>query len=238
MVRLTIFNEFHHETQDDWCKAIYPDGMHMVLKEALEKNPQITVRTATQDEPEHGLTDAVLADTDVLIWWGHKSHHKVDDNVVNRVYQRVQRGMGFIPLHSAHCSKPFIKLLGTNAGNLKWRDIGEKEILWVIEPNHPIAKGIDDKVVIPKEEMYGERFDIPKPDETVFISWFEGGEVFRSGCTFTRGYGKIFYFRPGHEAYRTFYMPEIQKIIENAVLWAAPVQYPKPKQGETPKTDY
>ena len=53
--------------------------------------------------------------------------------------------------------------------------------------------------------------------------FFSGGEVFRSGCTFTRGWGKIFYFQPGHEEYPIYFNPQIQRIITNAVRWAAPV---------------
>jgi trehalose utilization protein len=72
--------------------------------------------------------------------------------------------------------------------------------------------------------MYGEFFDIPKPDEVIFTGWFSGGEVFRSGCTFSRGYGKIFYFQPGHEEYPIYYMPEIQKIICNAARFCTPMR--------------
>ncbi|GAF19454.1 hypothetical protein JCM19046_4106 [Bacillus sp. JCM 19046] len=149
------------------------------------------VKTATLDEPEHGLTNDVLEQTDVLIWWGHVAHDEVSDEVVARVHKRVLEGMGLIVLHSGHFSKIFKTLMGTSC-DLKWREADEKERLWVVSPSHPIADGIDEYFELEKEEMYGEHFDIPNPDEVVFMSWFQGGEVFRSGCTFNRGNGKIF----------------------------------------------
>jgi trehalose utilization protein len=181
----------------------------------------LDVRTATLDEPEHGLSEERLAGTDVLVWWGHKAHAAVDDAVVERVQRRVLEGMGLIVLHSGHFSKIFRRMLGTNC-SLKWREADEKERLWVIEPSHPIAAGLPPYFELANEEMYGERFDIPTPDETVFISWFEGGEVFRSGLCWQRGHGRLFYFRPGHEAYPTFHDANIQRVIANAVQWAAP----------------
>lgn len=182
------------------------------------------MRTAVLDDPEHGLTEEALRDTDVLIWWGHIAHGEVRDDIVERVRQRVLAGMGLIVLHSGHGSKIFHALLGTNTGALKWRDDGEKERLWVMEHGHPIASGLGESIEIAREEMYGERFEIPAPDELVFVSWFEGGEVFRSGCCYRRGKGKLFYFRPGHETFPTYYHPEVLRVISNAVHWAAPTQ--------------
>jgi trehalose utilization protein len=146
--------------------------------------------------------------------------------VVDRVYKRVLDGMGLIVLHSGHYSKVFKRLMGTSC-SLKWREAGEKERLWVIEPGHPIVEGLGEYIEIPHVEMYGERFDIPAPDTLVFVSWFQGGEVFRSGCCFHRGSGKIFYFRPGHETFPIYYQPEIRRVLRNAVHWAAPVKGPK-----------
>lgn len=197
----------------------------------MDKYPNIETRTATLDEPEHGLGGDVLDNTDVLIWWGHMAHHEVKDEIVNKVYNRILDGMGLIVLHSGHASKIFRKVCGTNSDRLKWREVGEKERLWVIEPGHPIAEGLGEYIEIPNEEMYGERFDIPAPETLVFISWFEGGEVFRSGCCYTRGKGKIFYFRPGHETFPVYHQDEIQRIIYNAVMWAKPVNGPKPTFG-------
>jgi trehalose utilization protein len=221
-IRVTVWGEFRHEKKNEAVRKIYPDGMHNTIKGFLAKNSDMTVRTATLDEPENGLTDEVLAQTDVLTWWGHVAHKDVQDAVVEKVHARVLNGMGLIVLHSGHFSKIFRKILGTNC-SLKWREAGEKERLWVVEPSHPIAQGLGDNFVLPNEEMYGERFDIPTPDKLVFVSWFEGGEVFRSGCCWDRGYGKIFYFRPGHETYPTFYDANVQKVITNGVRWAAPV---------------
>ncbi|MCL2819572.1 MAG: ThuA domain-containing protein [Oscillospiraceae bacterium] len=222
MINVTVWNEFRHEKSDENVKRIYPDGIHKCIADFLGKDKEINVRTATLDEPMHGLTDEVLDNTDVIIWWGHAFHHEVSDEIAAKVHQRVLRGMGFIALHSCHVAKPFIKLIGTS-GALRWRT-DDFERLWVVSPSHPIAEGLGDYVEIEDEEMYGEAYDIPTPDELVFISWFRGGEVFRSGCCWNRGRGKVFYFRPGHESNPTYHVPDIQKIITNAVKWAAPKQ--------------
>ncbi len=219
-VHVTVWNEFIHEQKNEQVRAIYPRGIHGAIRDFLEKEKGIEVRTATLQEPGHGLTDETLAWTDVLVWWGHKAHQDVEDSVVFRVKKRVLGGMGLIVLHSAHFSKIFTSLMGTNC-SLRWREAGEKERIWNIKPAHPITRGIGDFIEIPRTEMYGERFDIPDPDEIVFISWFQGGEVFRSGCCWERGHGRIFYFRPGHETYPVYHQPEVQKVIVNAVRWAA-----------------
>ncbi|MDQ0338820.1 trehalose utilization protein [Caldalkalibacillus uzonensis] len=229
IVRVTVWNEFRHEQENDKVRNLYPQGIHHALASYLEK-VGFNMKTATLDQPEHGLTTEVLDQTDVLIWWGHKAHHEVQDEIVARVQQKVLDGMGLIVLHSAHFSKIFKTLMGTTC-DLKWREAGEKERLWVVRPGHPIVEGIGEYIEIVKEEMYGEFFDIPQPDELIFVSWFEGGEVFRSGCTYYRGNGRIFYFRPGHETYPTYYHPQVLKVIENACRWAAPVSTTKPTFG-------
>lgn len=218
MLNVTIWNEFVHEKIHDEVRNVYPAGIHTALAEGLQ-HPDFVIRTATLDQPEHGLTDDVLDSTDVLLWWGHMAHDQVRDEIVSKVVKRVQDGMGLIVLHSGHFSKPFKALMGTSC-DLKWREAGEQEIIWSVNPTHPIAAGITGPIIIEHEEMYGEFFDIPAPDELVFVSNFEGGEVFRSGCTFKRGHGNIFYFRPGHETYPTYYNPEVLKVITNAINWA------------------
>lgn len=221
-VRVTVWNEFEHEKSNETVRAIYPDGIHMAIAGFLREN--FEVGTATLEQPEHGLTQEVLDNTDVLIWWGHRAHGKVEDAIVERVAAAVQSGMGLIVLHSGHHSKVFRRLLGTTC-NLKWREADETESLWVVAPGHPIVEGIGEGFSIPETEMYGEFFDIPEPDSVIFISRFsKGNEVFRSGVTFTRGLGRIFYFRPGHETYPIYYQPEVQKVITNGVKWAAPTQ--------------
>lgn len=227
-MNITIWNEFRHEQESAEVKKVYPEGIHKALASFLETEHQ--VKTATLDEPEHGLTDDVLANTDVLVWWGHKAHDEVDDVIVEKVKQRVLDGMGLVVLHSGHFSKIFKNLMGTTC-DLKWREADEKERLWVVDPTHPITEGLDSYFELEKEEMYGEHFDIPAPDETVFISWFEGGEVFRSGATFKRGNGKIFYFRQGHESYPTYYNANIQQVIKNGVKWACNSNTPKHQYG-------
>ncbi len=227
-LHVTVWNEYHHERHNDKVAEVYPQGIHTAIAEGLTEASK--VRTAVLEMPEHGLTEEVLNDTDVLIWWGHVKHNEVSDEIVERVQKRVWEGMGLIVLHSGHFSKIFKKLMGTSC-DLKWREADEKERIWVVNPGHPIVDGIGEYIELPHEEMYGEHFDIPQPDELVMVSWFEGGEVFRSGCCYTRGSGKIFYFRPGHETYPTFYNPEIRKVLNNAVKWAAPVERDYPKYG-------
>ena len=222
MTQVTIWNEFRHERSDAKVAALYPQGMHATLADGLTRRG-LTVRTATLDEPEQGLPANILDTTDVLVWWGHLAHNEVDDALVERVQQRVLAGMGLIVLHSGHYSKIFRRLMGTNC-SLKWREADDRERLWVIAPGHPITEGIGEYFDIEREEMYGEFFDIPEPDTLVFVSWFTGGEVFRSGCCYTRGQGRIFYFRPGHETLPTYHHPDVQRVIANAVRWAAPMR--------------
>lgn len=231
-LKITVWNEYRHEKVHDLVREVYPDGIHTVIAAGLSAD-EFEVRCATLDEPEHGLTEDVLNATDVLIWWGHMAHGDVSDEIVNRVHKRVMQGMGMVVLHSGHFSKIFKKLMGTSC-DLKWREAKERERLWVVSPSHPIAEGIGEYIELPEEEMYGEHFDIPQPDELVFVSWFEGGEVFRSGCCYTRGQGKIFYFRPGHETHPTYYNEQIRRVIANAAKWAAPSTRPYPKYGHVP----
>jgi len=230
VIRVTVWNEYRHEKSDAEIARLYPEGMHGAIARYLREQPGLKVRTATLDEPEHGLTEEVLASTDVLTWWGHMAHGEVKDEIVDRVHARVLDGMGLIVLHSGHFSKIFRKLMGTSC-DLKWREIGEKERLWVIEPGHPIAEGLGEYIEIEHVEMYGERFDIPAPDTLVLVSWFAGGEIFRSGCCFHRGRGKIFYFRPGHETLPIYYHEGVLRVIANAIRWAAPVAGPRPTFG-------
>lgn len=220
MINVTVWNEFRHERKSGEAQDMYPKGIHEQIASFL-KSDEVNVRTAVLDEPEHGLTQEVIDNTDVLIWWGHGHHQDVADEVVDRVFERVLSGMGLIVLHSGHFSKIFKKLMGTGC-NLKWREDGKGSYIWNVNPAHPITAGIGDHIILEKEEMYGEHFDIPTPDEVIFISSFPEGEVFRSGCTFKRGNGKIFYFQPGHETYPSYYNEKVQRVIQNAVKWCAP----------------
>jgi trehalose utilization protein len=232
-IRVTVWNEYRHEKSSEAIAKVYPEGIHGAIAAHL-RSQGMMVRTATLDEPEHGLSETVLAETDVLTWWGHMAHAEVADDVVDRVHARVLDGMGLIVLHSGHFSKIFRKLMGSSC-DLKWREANEKERLWVVEPGHPIAAGLNQYIEIPQTEMYGERFDIPAPDTLVLVSWFQGGEVFRSGCCYNRGYGKVFYFRPGHETLPIFYNSDVLRVLSNAVRWAAPVDGPRHVFGHHPK---
>ena len=220
-IRVTVWNEYLHEKESEEIGKVYPDGIHGAIAGFLSKEADMAVRTATLEEPEHGLPQEVVDSTDVMLWWGHKAHARVEDAIVDRVQKRVLEGMGLICLHSAHFSKIFRRMMGTNC-SLKWREAAEKHRLWNIEPSHPITQGIGEHFELPHVEMYGERFDIPHPDEIVFLSWFQGGEVFRSGCTWRRGHGRIFYFQPGHETFPIYFDANVQTVIRNAVRWAKP----------------
>lgn len=219
-IRVTVWGENIHDVRDDKVKQVYPQGMHTTIAEAIREQhgSGVEVRIATLDQPEHGLTDDVLNNTDVLTWWGHAGHHLVSDDVVDKVHNRVLAGMGLIVLHSGHWSKIFTRLMGTTCA-LRWRD-DDREVVFTVNPGHPIAQGVPPVFIIPEQEMYGEYFDIPQPDELIFISSFKGGEVFRSGCTFTRGQGRIFYFSPGHETYPVYHQAEVRRVIANSVQWA------------------
>ena len=218
-IKVIVWGENVHEQNDEKVQNIYPDGMHNCIADGLNIDDDIDAKTVTLQEPEHGLSTELLNNTDVLIWWGHIAHDKVNDKIVDRVHARVLEGMGIIILHSAHYSKIFRKLLGTTC-SLRWREAGELERIWVCDPGHKIAQGIDRFIELPQSEMYGEPFQIPPPDEIIFTSWFEGGETFRSGVTYKRGNGKLFYFSPGHETYPIYHQKPIKLILKNAVKWA------------------
>ncbi|MBL7647615.1 MAG: ThuA domain-containing protein [Candidatus Hydrogenedentes bacterium] len=227
-LRVTIWNEGVHEKTNPKVSALYPDGLGRQIARYIEQVPGIaSVRVAELDDPEHGLTDEVLENTDVMTWWGHTAHDRVDDAIVEKVRLRVvEHGMGLVVLHSGHFSKIFKRLMGTSC-DLKWREYnneGEKERLWVVDPAHPIAHGLPEMFELEKAEMYGEHFDIPQPDQLVLISWFQGGEVFRSGCCWHRGLGKVFYFRPGHETLPIYHNETVLKVIANGIQWAAPTR--------------
>jgi trehalose utilization protein len=224
-LRVTVWGENRHEVRDPPVRELYPDGMHAAIASGIAENlgAAARVRTATLDEPEHGLTEEALAGTDVLTWWGHLAHDEVRDEVAQRVRRHVLSGMGLVVLHSGHLSKPFVRLMGTSCA-LRWRSSHDRELVWTVNPTHPVAAGVPHPIVIDEQETYGEFFDIPAPDELVFISSFSGGEVFRSGCTFRRGYGKVFYFSPGDQNYPVYHHPDVRRVIANGVRWAAPAR--------------
>jgi len=224
-INVTIYNEFYHEQHEPKIAEIYPQGMQQAIADGLSPEPDIgDIVLATLDDHTTVLSQECLDNTDVLIWWGHMKQREVDDEVVTRVCRRVYEGMGLIVLHSGHASKVFSRLMGMNTGGLRWRESDDKCLVWVVSQGHPIVEGLPPCFEVPADETYGEQFSIPEPDELIFISWFEGGEVFRSGCTFKRGAGKIFYLQNGHESYPVYYQDEIRLVIKNAVRWACPYQ--------------
>ncbi|MCI9889451.1 ThuA domain-containing protein [Micrococcales bacterium 31B] len=222
-LRVTVWGENRHEQRDPRVAAHYPQGMHGAIAEGISEwaTSDVEITYALLDDPEHGLSEEVLARTDVLTWWGHMAHAEVDDEVVRRVQRHVLSGMGLVVLHSGHWSKIFTTLMGTTC-TLRWRNESDRELVWTIDPTHPIARGIPHPIIIPEQEMYGEFFDIPVPDEVIFLSTFSGGEVFRSGITYRRGFGKIFYFSPGDQDYPVYHHPDVRHVIANGVEWARP----------------
>jgi trehalose utilization protein len=221
VIKVTVWGENIHESRDRQVHEIYPEGMHSTIAAGIREHlgPSARVTTATLDQPGQGLPPEVLEDTDVLCWWGHLDHEAVSDQLAAAVCERVARGMGLLVLHSAHYSKVFRRLMGTSC-SLRWRSEEDRELLWCVDPAHPIAQGIPPVTVIPRQEMYGEFFDIPRPDELVFVSSFSGGEVFRSGCCFHRGYGRIFYFSPGDQEFPVYHQAEVRRVIANGVSWS------------------
>jgi trehalose utilization protein len=220
-IRVLVWGENRHEQIEEKVRAIYSDGMHTTIAAGITENlgERATVSTTTLDEPEHGLTEEVLAGTDVLVWWGHAAHGEASDDVVERVHRHVLAGMGLLVLHSGHWSKIFGKLMGTSC-TLRWRSAEDREIVWTVDPTHPIAQGVPHPFTIPQQEMYGEFFDVPAPDELVFLSTFTGGEVFRSGMTYKRGFGKIFFFSPGDQDYPVYHHEHVRRVLANGVRWA------------------
>ncbi|KIS26021.1 glutamine amidotransferase [Arthrobacter sp. SPG23] len=236
-LKIVVWNEAVHEARNEpkTMAGMYPEGIHGAIAAGLRASyPDSEISTATLADPEHGLSEEVLEQTDVLLWWGHIAHQEVSDEVVERVQRHVLGGMGLVVLHSGHFAKIFTRLLGTTC-SLKWRNEGERELVWTVKPSHPIAAGIESPIVIPEQEMYGELFDIPEPDDLIFISSFAGGEVFRSGVTFSRGKGRIFYFSPGDQEYPVYHQPQIQKVIANGVGWVAqPEQFREAPEVSNP----
>jgi len=222
-IKVTIFNEHIHEQKIPEKMTQYPNGLHGAIAQAFKDDDRFTVRYALMEEPDQGLPNELLDDTDVLIWWGHCAHAKVEDRIADKVQERVLNGMGLIALHASHKSKPMVKLLGT-PNNIKWRVADDSERVWVIEPSHPIAKGLPESFLLDREEMYGEPITYARPDHVIFMSWYSGGEIGRSGNIWYRGNGRIFYFQPGHETNKSFQNENVQKIIKNAVRWACPIK--------------
>lgn len=207
-----------HEKQ---MRKIYPWGIEGALADILQRNSDMTVTTATMADPEQGLSKAVLDKTDVLVYWSHKHWKEIEDRHVDDIQSRVLEGMGLVLLHSAHASKIFSRLMGTRTQSLRWRENDERQRYWLLNPAHPIARGLTGEYFdIPMDETYGEYFEIPQPESLVFVTAAQGRDIFRSGCCWTRGLGRIFYFQGGHETYPVYYQEEVRKVISNAVRWA------------------
>jgi len=215
---------------------IYPTGINGALADYLNKQDGIEAKTAQLSDPEAGLGEAALANADVLIWFGHKKHKDVPDEIVERVVRHIrERGLGFIALHSAHYSKPLKVALQASGSWSDYQNRGWAEQVWVVSPNHPLAKGLKD-FTLPKEEIYTEPFDVPAPEAVILEATWPSGHRTRECMVWTLGKGRFVYLRPGHEEYPTFFIPEMQRLISNAVLWAgkrtnAPANLPRREAG-------
>jgi trehalose utilization protein len=231
---VTIFNEYVTQKEQPDAMEVYPDGIHPVLVDVVERAGHDT-RVALFSDSEHGLTKDVVAETDVLVYWSHARNEEFEDRVVDRVQDAVLDGMGLVMLHSARRSKLFMRLMGTDCNVRGYRDADETERVWVVDPAHPVVDGLESEFIeLPESQLVAEPFEIPTPIETPLISWIEGGEVFRSGCTFKRGRGKVFFFGPGHETQPVYHMNEVQTVLQNAVEWAKPIDGPTgPQLGPT-----
>jgi trehalose utilization protein len=205
---------------------VYPNDVNVAIADGLKPLSGWEVITANLDQPDQGLSNELLNQTDVLIWWGHKRHDEVKDDLVQRIVRRVkEEGMGFIAVHSAHFAKPYRKLMGTACSWREYKADGTSAKVIVKAPNHPIAKGVKD-FNLPRIERYGEPFAVPEPEAVVFDGVYtkpDGQtEPGRIGLCWTVGKGKVFYFTPGHETYDDFYREDVRLIFRNAVQWAAP----------------
>lgn len=229
-IKVTVWSEGLPEREVHAVKS-YPNDINNAIAAFLRNDPdlEITVRDISMDEC--GLSQEIIDNTDVLVYWSHLYNNKVPDEVANRIVSAVlQRGMGFMPLHSGLFCKAGSMLLGKCGAGGKYRECGERARVWVINRAHPITAGLeDDWFDIEYDEMYGEPFGVPTPDELIFITWFQGGEVLRSGMTWNRGAGKVFYFQPGHEEWPIYTENKyVQKVITNAVKWLKPAGGPPP----------
>jgi trehalose utilization protein len=207
---------------------VYPDDINSAIADGLRKRLEgWTVEIAGLKDPEQGCSQASLDRCDVLIWWGHKKHRDVKDEYVERIVRRVkEEGMGFISVHSSHFAKPNRRLMGTPCSWAAYENDGCKLKIIVKDPSHPLAKGLKD-FTLPQVERYSEPYRVPAPEsvplEGTYVYPNGKEEPVRVGLCWTIGKGRMFYFVPGHETYRDFYMDEVNQIMANAVMWAAPI---------------
>jgi len=205
----------------------YPKDINTAIADGLRKNlTGWKIETATITDPDQGCSEASLSKCDVLIWWGHKRHDDVKDENVARIVRRVKEGgMGFIAVHSSHFAKPNKKLMGTACSWAAYENDGCKCKVVIKDPNHPIVQGVKE-FTLPEIERYSEPYQVPTPESVplngIYVYPDGKEEPTRLGLCWTIGKGRMFYFVPGHETYHDFYLEPVQKIMANAVNWAAP----------------
>jgi trehalose utilization protein len=202
-------------------RDVYPTGISGALADHLNQHKEFEAKTAKLDDPDAGVGEAALAETDVLVWFGHKKHGAVPDDAVERVVKHIrERGMGFVGLHSTHFAKPLKKALNDTGAWSSYKNFGQPEQMWVVLPKHPIAKGLKD-FTIPKEEIYTEPFEVPEPEAVIVEGTWPSGHRNRECMVWTLDKGRFVYIRAGHEDYPIYFMPEMQTLVRNGVLWAA-----------------
>ncbi len=217
-------------------RELYPTGISGALAEHLNQQKGFEAKTAQLTDAESGLPEAALAQTDVLVWFGHKKHGEVPDEIVDRVVKHIrERGMGFVGLHSTHFSKVLKKALGATGAWSSYKKLGQPEQMWVVSPKHPIAKGVTD-FAIPKEEIYTEPFEVPEPEAVIVEGTWPSGHRNREVMVWTLDKGRFVYIRAGHEEYPIYFMPPMQTLVRNSILWAAgktkaPAKLPKREAG-------
>jgi len=200
---------------------VYPQGINGAIAGFLRRSADLDVRTASINDGEQGIGKAAIDATDVLVWWGHLKHKDIDDAHVAEVIRQIrERGLGFIGLHSTQGAKVFTGALGCSGEIGGWREDGKREFLKCVAPSHPIAQGLGD-FTLAQTEMYNEPFQVPPPEKTIFFSYWEGGEQFRSCNVWSAGKGRVVYFRPGHESFPIYHQELPLRVVKNSVTWCA-----------------
>lgn len=213
---------------DRGSREVYPNDINSAIADGLKplEAEGWKIVKAGLGDPDQGISDELLNRTDVLVWWGHKKHGEVSNDLVAKIDARVREGrMGFISTHSSHFAKPYRKLMGTPCSWREYKTDGTSVEIIVKDPSHPICKGVKN-FKLPKIERYGEPFAVPTPESVpldgIYTKPDGSTEPGRMGLCWTVGKGRVFYFTPGHETYDDYFRPEVRQILLNAVVWAAP----------------
>ncbi|MEZ5042821.1 MAG: alpha/beta hydrolase fold domain-containing protein [Saprospiraceae bacterium] len=106
-IKVVVWDERQKKQQ----KA-YPDFMGNHIADYLKKNDLLRVYSVGLDDPEQGLSDEVLENCEVMIWWGHVRHPEISVATSKKLIERVKAGtLEMIFLHSAHWANPFVEAM-------------------------------------------------------------------------------------------------------------------------------